>query len=79
MGACELATKYYEKMSKCKTIEELFVVGQEIKADEKNLEGWIEWLRDGYKSISDTIKAPIIPIEDMLNKEGLRALARGEI
>ena len=79
MGACELATKYYEKMSKCKTIEELFIVGQEIKADDKNLEGWIDWLRCGYMSMSDTIKAPIIPIEECLNKEGLRVMDRGEI
>ena len=79
MTPCALATRYYEKMSKCKTIAELQAVGMEIKADLNNLAGFEDWLRSGYQSCADTIKAPEFKPEEALNKEGIKAWKRGEL
>lgn len=76
---CRLATNYAERLSKCKTVEELKHVGLDIKTDLKNLSGYEDWLRDWYRSCEISITAPHLIPEECLNKEGLKALAKGEI
>ena len=76
---CRLATKYADRLSKCKTVEELKHIGAEIKADLKNLVGWEQWLRDCYISCETTLTAPANIPEECLNKLGIAALEKGEI
>ena len=76
---CRLATSYADRLSKCKTVEELKHVGLDIKTDLKNLAGYEDWLRDWYRSCEISITAPELIPEECLNKEGLKALKEGKI
>ena len=78
--ACSEATMYADRISKCKTIAELETIGQEIKANLKDVVGWEQWLRDIYFSkLNYDLKIPDVPFENILNKAGKKALERGEI
>jgi len=54
-------------------------VGIEIRADLPNLEGFVDWLRNGWTSRCDTINAPDIPFEETLNAAGRKALKKGTL
>lgn len=76
---CAMATVYADRLSKCKSVEELKHIGGEIKADLKSLVGWEDWLRDCYRSCETTLTAPKLIPAECLNAQGMKALERGEI
>ena len=79
MDACTLASKYADELMKAKTIEELGAVSSRIRASLHELVGFEGWLRDIWTSCHWALTTPEIPIEDMLNKEGLKALREGRL
>jgi hypothetical protein len=77
---CSIATDYAVRISKCTTKPELEAIGQEIKANLKQVVGFEGWLRDFYESkLNFDLNAPVYKPEDILNKEGLKKLAKGEL
>lgn len=76
---CSKATKYAERMSKCATIVELRAIGDEIKANLRDVVGWEEWLRDMFVSKATDLNTLNIPFENTLNAEGRKAYKKGLI
>lgn len=76
---CDTATVYAKRIAKCTTIIDLKAIASEIKANLATVAGWEDWLRDCYSSAYKCLTTPQKPIEKLLNKEGLKALERGEI
>lgn len=74
MGACEKATKYACRIMASKTIDELCLISSEIRANLNELDGWVPWLRDIYKSQNKTLLSPETDMEPFLNQEGIEAL-----
>jgi hypothetical protein len=71
---CRTATAYADRMSKCKTLDELRSVWSEINCNKKDIDGWYEWLIDIKDSNKIRLTGPDVKIEDILNDEGLKAL-----
>ena len=75
----DLAIKYSDEMHKCTTIDELEKIAKKVKVSIEKLKEYIEWLRCEYMSVRDGLLMPKKPIEEMLNKAGLKALKKGLI
>jgi hypothetical protein len=76
---CKVATAYAEKMSKCKSIEQLQLAWNEVNMHREEVKGWYQWLIDWKDSMKKTLTTPQKPIEELLNSEGLKALKKGEL
>ena len=74
-----LASQYADMMMRAKTSIELALISGLIKKNLKDLVGYEDWLRDIWRSAHDNIMAPDCKPEDVLNKEGLRALKEGKL
>jgi hypothetical protein len=80
MEPCKLATQYAVKIQATKSLCDLENVGKLIKSDVKNLEGYVEWLRDIYTSHKDYyINAKEFDPNNLLNKEGLKLWNEGKL
>lgn len=79
METSDLAAQYSDKMHQCTTVDELDIVAKEVKQKAETLTIHLDWLRDEYISVMDRLNTPQKPIEDLLNKTGLKALEKGLI
>lgn len=69
---CKTATLYAEQLSKCKDLESLRLVWEEINKNIKDVEGFYRWLTDWKDSCKETLSTPEISDEEFLNSEGLK-------
>jgi len=76
---CDLATKFADELMGARDLAELGQICVEIKARLHDLGEMLPWLRDIYASAYKCLTMKEKPIEELLNKEGLKALERGEI
>ena len=56
---CKRATAYAERIMKASSLDELALIGAEVKADIKNVAGWESWLRDIWISRHDDFTLPM--------------------
>lgn len=76
---CKTATCYAEQLTKCKTLDELRSIWQDINIHIKDVEGWYKWLIDWKDSCKNNLSMPETPDEEFLNTEGLKAKKQGLI
>jgi hypothetical protein len=75
----DLAVKYGDLLLNCTDLKSLALISSDIRARLNELKGFEGWLRDMWWSAKTTLSAPNRPIEDIYNKEGLKALKKGLI
>lgn len=78
-----ISTEYATRIMKAHSPEELAFIAADIKVtcdkDPEFKKIWRAWLLCIYDSALKTLTAPELIPEECLNKEGLKALERGEI